>query len=51
MLEVDEDRRRIGLSIRKLLERPDYTGRPDDAPEPPRETPKRKKPRRGGLEW
>ncbi len=53
VLEVDEDRRRIGLSIRKVAESPDYTGSVDDesAPAAPRLEKKRKKPLKGGLEW
>jgi small subunit ribosomal protein S1 len=51
VLEVDEDRRRISLSIRKVAESPEYTGSIDSAPEEPRPEKKRKKPLKGGLEW
>jgi small subunit ribosomal protein S1 len=50
VLSVDEDRRRIALSIKQLASMPDYTG-PDAAePEAPTETTKRKRPLRGGLD-
>ncbi len=50
VLSVDEDRRRIGLSIKQLASMPDYTG-PDAAePEAPTKTTKRKRPLRGGLD-
>ena len=51
VLEVDEERRRISLSIKALTTSPDYTGastgEPDE-PEAPR--PDRKRPRKGGLD-
>ncbi|MHC4442064.1 MAG: S1 RNA-binding domain-containing protein [Planctomycetota bacterium] len=50
VLEVDEDRRRISLSIKQLIEMPDYTGMPSEESEPQRPRKKRKKPLRGGLE-
>lgn len=50
VLSVDEDRRRIALSIKQLASMPDYTG-PDAAePEAPTKTTKRKRPLRGGLD-
>ena len=51
IVEVDEERRRIALSIKQLTTMPEYTG-PESA-EPEVATPKRKrtKPLRGGLEW
>lgn len=54
VLEVDEDRRRISLSMKRLREDPNYTGDADAgaaAPEPPKPQSKRKKPLKGGLEW
>lgn len=50
VLSVDEDRRRIALSIKQLASMPDYTG-PDAAEaEAPTKTTKRKRPLRGGLD-
>ncbi|HOB75300.1 MAG TPA: S1 RNA-binding domain-containing protein [Phycisphaerae bacterium] len=54
VLEVDEDRRRISLSIKRLKEDPNYTGETTNAPsapEAPKPEKKRKKPLKGGLEW
>lgn len=51
VLNVDEDAHRISLSIKQLVEMPDYTG-PETAPtEPEKPKPKRKKPLKGGLDW
>jgi small subunit ribosomal protein S1 len=51
VLSVDEDARRISLSIKQLVMMPDYTG-PETAPaEPEKPRPKRKKPLKGGLDW
>ncbi|HUT57542.1 MAG TPA: S1 RNA-binding domain-containing protein [Phycisphaerae bacterium] len=49
VLSVDEDQRRISLSIKQALASPEYAGpaEPDEEPPPPR---KRKKPLKGGLE-
>ena len=53
VLEVDEDRRRISLSIKALTTSPDYTGATGETAEsaepetPPRP---RKTPRKGGLD-
>ena len=51
VLEVDEDRRRIALSIKQLATVADYTGPAADQPASP-ETPKRKRkrPLKGGLD-
>jgi small subunit ribosomal protein S1 len=54
VLEVDEERRRMSLSIRALKANPDYTGEetaPAAVPEAPAAPKKRKKPLKGGLEW
>jgi small subunit ribosomal protein S1 len=53
VLEVDEERRRISLSVKKIAEDPHYTGEvgADTAPAAPRPEKKRKKPLKGGLEW
>ncbi|HOQ87443.1 MAG TPA: S1 RNA-binding domain-containing protein, partial [Phycisphaerae bacterium] len=52
VLEVDEGRRRMSLSIRALKESPDYTGEVSAEPAAPAAPPKkRKKPLKGGLEW
>ncbi|MBI4578725.1 MAG: S1 RNA-binding domain-containing protein, partial [Planctomycetes bacterium] len=53
VLEVDEERRRMSLSIRALHTDPQYTGEESAPPTPPPpQTPKkRKKPLKGGLEW
>jgi len=48
VLEVDEDRRRISLSIKQVVDAPDYTGEVSEQPERPKK--KRKKPLKGGLE-
>ena len=52
--EVDEERRRIGLSIKAVSADPNYTGAAEpaggEAPAPPTPAKKRKKPLRGGLE-
>jgi len=53
VLDVDEDRRRISLSVKQVALMPDYTGHAEgepasDSAKPPR---KRKKPLKGGLEW
>ena len=50
VLEVDENKRRISLSIKQLVEMPDYTGEPTDQPEQPVQK-KPSKPRRGGLDF
>jgi len=50
VLEVDEDRRRISLSIRALKLDPSYTGEGTDEAETPEPERKRKRPLRGGLE-
>ncbi|MCD6304286.1 MAG: S1 RNA-binding domain-containing protein [Planctomycetes bacterium] len=49
VIAVDEDRRRISLSIKALKADPNYTGDADDS-EPPEPQPKRPRPRRGGLD-
>lgn len=51
VLEVDEERRRISLSIKQVETMPDYTGEPGPAPEVASAPRKRKKPLKGGLEW
>ncbi|MEP0843437.1 MAG: S1 RNA-binding domain-containing protein [Phycisphaerae bacterium] len=53
VIEVDEDRRRISLSIKRIKEDPHYTGEIPGAaaPQPARQDKKRKKPLKGGLEW
>lgn len=50
VVSVDEERRRIALSIKQLAGMADYTGTPAEE-EPPRPARKRKKPLKGGLEW
>ncbi len=51
VLEVDEDRRRIGLSLKQAAAA-DWAARPEDLePTAPRPEKKRKKPLKGGLEW
>ena len=53
VLEVDEERRRISLSIKDLASVADYTGQASSSATPAEEAkpqPKRKKPLRGGLE-
>ena len=49
VLEVDEDRRRISLSIKQLTTMAEYTG-PAAVEEPAKPQPKRKKPLKGGLD-
>jgi small subunit ribosomal protein S1 len=50
VLEVDEDARRIGLSIKQIKMSPDYTGEVSGQPAPePTPQPKRKKPLKGGF--
>jgi small subunit ribosomal protein S1 len=53
VLEVDEERRRVSLSIRQLKEMPDYMGEEPPAAQvaAPTTPKKRKKPLKGGLEW
>ena len=51
VISVDEDQRRIALSIKQLASMADYTG-PDSAEaEPSKPKKKRKKPLKGGLDW
>lgn len=50
VIEVDEDRRRIALSIKALKASPDYTGEAPAETKPAAPAPKRKKPLKGGLE-
>ena len=51
VLNVDEDRRRIGLSLKQAAEA-DYLAPAESAePTAPRPEKKRKKPLKGGLEW
>lgn len=49
VLDVDEDQRRIALSIKQALASPEYTG-PAETEEPPPPPTKRKKPLKGGLD-
>jgi ribosomal protein S1 len=54
VLEVDEEKRRMSLSIRALQMDAQYTGEesaPAAAPETSTTPKKRKKPLKGGLEW
>jgi len=51
VLDVDEDRRRISLSIKQIAAMPDYTGPESADPEPPAPKRPRKKPLRGGLDF
>lgn len=51
VLDVDEDGRRISLSIKQVITAPDYTGPVSQVPESPRPAKVRKKPLKGGLEW
>jgi small subunit ribosomal protein S1 len=51
VLSVDEDKRRISLSIKQLAEMADYTGAAQAEPEEARPKKKRKKPLKGGLDW
>jgi len=50
VLDVDEERRRISLSIKALKLDPSYTGEGSGQPEPPEPKEQRKRPRRGGLD-
>ncbi len=51
VLEIDEDRRRISLSIKALTTSPDYTGASaGEAAEPEAPRPARKRPLKGGLD-
>jgi small subunit ribosomal protein S1 len=50
VVDVDEERRRIGLSIKQLAASPDYTGVEAAEAEAAKPRPKRKKPLRGGLD-
>jgi len=49
VLDVDEERRRISLSIKALTAAPDYTGPAADAPVA-EDAPQRKRPLKGGLD-
>jgi small subunit ribosomal protein S1 len=56
VVEVDEDRRRISLSMKQLLEDAEYTGEaaaaePQAPAEPAKPAKPRKKPLKGGLDW
>ncbi len=51
VLSVDEDARRISLSIKQLAEMSDYTGAGPTEDQPERPKRKRKKPLKGGLDW
>jgi small subunit ribosomal protein S1 len=51
VLTVEEERRRIALSIKQRVTMADYTGPAHQEPEPSRPQPKRKKPLRGGLDF
>lgn len=50
VLEVDEERHRISLSIKAMVTSADYTGLASAEPETPKVQPKRKKPLKGGLD-
>ncbi|MGB2822153.1 MAG: S1 RNA-binding domain-containing protein [Phycisphaerae bacterium] len=50
VLEVDEERRRISLSIKAIKLDPSYTGDGGDEPQPPQPERKRDRPLRGGLD-
>ncbi len=50
VISVDEDRRRMALSIKQVAAMPDYTGPESAKPEPGKQESKRKKPLRGGLD-
>jgi len=50
VLSVDEDNRRISLSIKQLASMPEYTGPARDESEPAKPTGKRKRPLKGGLD-
>jgi len=49
VLDVDEDRRRMSLSLKRYAETPEASAAL--APEPTRPPKKRKKPLKGGLDW
>ncbi|MGQ9649470.1 MAG: S1 RNA-binding domain-containing protein [Phycisphaerae bacterium] len=51
VLEVDEESRRISLSIKQLASVPEYTGESSASTAPAAEPKKRKKPLKGGLDW
>lgn len=52
VLSVDEEQRRIALSIKQLAYMPEYTGPAStDSAQPDKPRPKRKKPLKGGLDW
>jgi len=51
VLEVDEESRRISLSIKQLADVPEYTGGDYTSATPAAEPKKRKKPLKGGLDW
>jgi small subunit ribosomal protein S1 len=51
VLEVDEESRRISLSIKQLADVPEYTGGDYTSTTPAAEPKKRKKPLKGGLDW
>jgi len=51
VLDVDEDARRISLSIKAVASSPDYTGPVTSETPPTKPQTKRKKPLKGGLEW
>ena len=53
VLSVDEERRRIALSIKQRASMPDYTGDlpAGSEPEPPQAPRKRKRPLKGGLDF
>ncbi|HRY68520.1 MAG TPA: S1 RNA-binding domain-containing protein [Phycisphaerae bacterium] len=51
VLEVEEDRRRISLSLKQAVDAPEYTPESVAAPDVTRELKKRKRPLKGGLEW
>jgi len=51
VLGVDEENRRISLSIKQLVTAPEYTGAEQDQRQPERKRPKRKKPLKGGLDF
>ena len=54
VLEVDEEGRRIGLSIKQLADVPEYTGDPSQmfsTSDSAAQSKKRKKPLKGGLDW
>lgn len=49
VIDVDEESRRISLSIKQLAISPDYTGQPGGQDEPAKPKSKRKRPLKGGL--